>query len=110
MRKLCLFVLAIVSLVAVEYDQETGLKIAEGLEEVKTNCTVCHSSRFIIQSRLDRQGWLSTIRWMQETQGLWEFDPKTEDIILNYLSTQYPQIGTSRRRLPLKEGLMPPSK
>lgn len=110
MKKLCLFIWTMVFLVAVEYDQETGLKIAEGLEEVKINCTVCHSSSFIIQSRLDREEWLSTIRWMQETQGLWEFDPKTEDIILTYLSTQYPQIGTSRRRLPIKEELMPSSK
>lgn len=109
MKKLSLFLWALLSLNAVEYDQETGLKVAEGLEEVKTNCTVCHSSSFIIQSKLDRQGWLSTIRWMQATQGLWEFDPKTEDVILTYLSSQYPQVGASRRRSPIRQELMPPS-
>lgn len=110
MKKIQAILFFAFALNAVEYDQETGLKISPGFEEVKTNCTVCHSSSFIIQSKLDRQGWLSTIRWMQETQGLWEFDPKTEDIILTYLSTQYPQVSTSRRRLPIQKELMPPSK
>lgn len=108
MRKICLFLMVFFSLNAVEYDKDTGLKVAEGLEEVKINCTVCHSSSFIIQSKLDRQGWLSTIRWMQETQGLWEFDAQTEDIILTYLSTQYSQTSTSRRRSPIRQELMPP--
>ncbi|WP_104696908.1 MULTISPECIES: hypothetical protein [unclassified Helicobacter] len=92
---------------AVEIDQETGLKIADGFEEVKTNCTVCHSAQLFTKAKGNREEWLASIRWMQATQGLWEFDPKTEDIILNYLSTNYPQTNDSKRRPLLKDKYLP---
>lgn len=107
MKKVVLAFVACLSLWGAEIDKETGLKIGKGLEEVKANCTVCHSANFIIQSKLNRDEWLTTIRWMQDTQGLWEFDPQTEDIILTYLSTQYPQSNTSRRRPQLDQSLLP---
>lgn len=107
MKKLGLFLMTFLALSATEIDPETGLKVAKGLNEVKANCTVCHSANFIIQSKLNREEWKSTIRWMQETQGLWEFDPETEDIILTYLASQYPQAQTSRRRPLLDKSLLP---
>ncbi|ANV97717.1 hypothetical protein BBW65_02355 [Helicobacter enhydrae] len=88
-------------------DPETGLKIAKGFEEVKNNCTICHSANFIVQSKNTKEEWLATIRWMQATQGLWEFDPQTEETILNYLAVNYPQSNTSRRRPQLKPKYLP---
>jgi len=82
---------------AQELDKDSGLIIAEGMQTVKTNCTVCHSAKFITLQKGDRETWLSMIRWMQETQGLWEFDAKTEDTILTYLETNYPPSSISRR-------------
>jgi cytochrome c1 len=76
-------------------DMETGLIVAEGFESVKKNCTACHSARMVTQQRLTRRQWLEAIRWMQETQGLWEFAPETEDEILDYLSAHYAPPGTA---------------
>lgn len=74
----------------------TGLVAEEGYMEVVTNCTSCHSSELIIQNRLDREGWVAAIRWMQETQNLWDLGEK-EEIIINYLVTNYPAVKTGRR-------------
>ena len=82
---------------AQELDKDTGLIVAEGMQIVKANCTACHSAKFITLQKGDRETWLSMIRWMQKTQGLWEFDDKTEDTILTYLETNYPPSTTSRR-------------
>lgn len=89
-------------------DKETGLIIAPGMEEVKINCIACHSSKFITFQKGDRDTWLAMIRWMQKTQGLWELDKKTEDIILTYLETNYPP-GKSSRRPILKASFLPPN-
>ncbi len=93
---------------AVETDTETGLKIAPGWDTVKTNCTVCHSAQFITWQRGDRETWLSMIRWMQKTQGLWQLTPATENTILDYLATNYPP-GKASRRKNLPPGAMPAS-
>ncbi len=74
----------------------TGLVAADGLKETVINCTSCHSADLIIQNRLDRDSWVSTIRWMQETQNLWDLG-ENEDIIINYLVTNYPAIEKGRR-------------
>lgn len=91
---------------AVEIDKDTGLKLATGFEEVKTNCTVCHSAAFIVHQKGDRDTWDAMIKWMQKTQGLWEFDKETEDKILTYLSTNYPPEKAGRRDN-IKAALMP---
>ncbi len=83
---------------AVETDPETGLIIAPGWDTVKTNCTICHSAQFITWQRGDRETWLSMIRWMQKTQGLWQLEPATENTILDYLANNYPPGEASRRR------------
>lgn len=90
---LALFVAAL----AEETDPATGLVIAPGFETVKTNCTVCHSAKIITQNRMDRDGWEETIRWMQKTQGLREFDQETEKEILDYLSANYSPKPVFRR-------------
>ena len=86
-------------------DQETGLIIDKGFEDVKNNCTACHSAKFITLQKGDRDTWLSMIRWMQDTQGLWKFDAKTEDNILTYLAKNYPPGKSSRRSNLPKEDL-----
>ncbi len=84
-------------LYAKDIDKESGLIIDKGLQTVKANCTVCHSAKFIIFQKGDRETWKSMIRWMQKTQGLWEFTPEIEDEILTYLETNYPPGDISRR-------------
>lgn len=78
----------------------TGLAAGEGLAEVISNCTSCHSAKLIIQNRMSKEMWLGSIRWMQETQNLWELG-KNEEVILNYLSTHYAPEEKGRRE-PLK--------
>lgn len=86
---------------AAEKDSETGLVMEKGVETVKETCTVCHSAQLITQNRASREGWLEMIRWMQAEQGMDELAPKTEEIILDYLSTNYGPLQ-SFRRPPLK--------
>ena len=88
-------------------DADSGLIIAPGWETVKTNCTICHSARFITFQRGDRDSWASMIRWMQKPQGLWQFDEKTEDTILTYLAENYPP-GKAPRRKNLPPRDLPP--
>lgn len=74
----------------------TGLKDAEGLMAVVNNCTNCHSAELVIQNRMDRERWIATIRWMQETQNLWNLGDN-EEIIIDYLVTNYPVMNSGRR-------------
>ena len=76
---------------------ETGLVYAEGFEEVRTICTSCHSAKLVTQNRATREGWQQTIRWMQQTQGLWDLgiaEPK----VLDYLSKYYAPQESGRRK------------
>ncbi len=98
---LAAIIIATASVAAEQIDQETGLVIAKGYETVKLNCTICHSAKIITQNRMEREGWRETIRWMQKTQGLWEFAPEVEDVILSYLSVNYAPAQVYRRP-PLK--------
>lgn len=82
---------------AEKIDKETGLVMDKDFEVVKQNCTVCHSAKLITQSKMDKVSWRETIRWMQEKQGLWEFDPKTEETILGYLAKHYAPTRSFRR-------------
>lgn len=76
----------------------TGLIEAEGLMSVVNNCTNCHSAKLVTQNRMDRERWISTIRWMQETQNLWDLGDQ-ENVIINYLITNYPAAKKGRRSL-----------
>ncbi len=89
------------SMVLDSLDKTTGLIIAPGLAIVKTTCVKCHSPKLITQKRATREGWVATIRWMQQTQGLWDLG-KDEPLILDYLAKNYaPQ--NEGRRPPLKD-------
>jgi hypothetical protein len=74
----------------------TGFVDAEGLMTVVNNCTNCHSSKIILQNRMNTERWNATIKWMQETQNLWELG-KNQEVIVNYLVTNYPIKDTGRR-------------
>lgn len=89
-------------------DPATGLIIATGFETVKIHCTICHSAQFITLQRGDRDTWLAMIRWMQRTQGLWEFSAEVETTIVDYLADNYPP-GPASRRPNLKRSLLPPN-
>ena len=80
-----------------KYDDATGFIIDSGFEEVRANCMGCHSPLLVTQNRATREGWLSTIRWMQETQNFWDLGDN-ETIILDYLARNYsPPEGIGRR-------------
>ncbi len=76
----------------------TGLVEAEGLMTVVNNCTNCHSAKLVTQNRMTSEGWNTTIKWMQETQNLWDLGGNQE-IIVNYLVTNYPPIAKGRRMI-----------
>jgi hypothetical protein len=75
----------------------TGLIEAEGLMVVVNNCTNCHSSKLVIQNRMNAERWNTTIKWMQETQNLWDLGDN-HTIIVNYLTTNYPPLDKGRRQ------------
>jgi hypothetical protein len=77
-------------------DPQSGLLVAEGFDQVKAQCTACHSGRLVAQNRADRDGWLQMIRWMQETQGLWPLG-EAEPVILDYLAEHYGPLPRGRR-------------
>lgn len=74
----------------------TGLIDAEGLMAVVNNCTNCHSSKLVTQNRMSKERWNATIRWMQETQNLWDLG-KNQEIIVTYLVDNYPVEEVGRR-------------
>ncbi|OQW93858.1 MAG: hypothetical protein BWK79_08960, partial [Beggiatoa sp. IS2] len=76
---------------------------------VKGNCTQCHSAQRFVLQRGSRQLWADIIRWMQKTQGLWQFDPDTEKKILDYLEANYAPSGNNYRRAPISPTFMPPN-
>lgn len=75
----------------------TGLKKDTGLMKVVQNCTNCHSSKLLIQNRMNYDSWKATIKWMQETQNLWDLG-NNEAIIINYLVRNYPVTKKGRRQ------------
>ena len=74
----------------------TGFVDGDGLTEVIQNCTNCHSAKLVTQNRMTKEGWVATIRWMQETQNLWDLG-NNEEIIVNYLATNYAPDQKGRR-------------
>ena len=74
----------------------SGLVYAEGFEEVRAICTSCHSAKLVTQNRATREGWKQMIRWMQETQGLWDLGV-AEPKVLDYLAEYYAPVETGRR-------------
>lgn len=74
----------------------TGFIDAPGMMVTVQNCTNCHSAKLVIQNRMNEERWKSTIKWMQETQNLWDLG-ENEAVIINYLVTNYPPKKLGRR-------------
>ncbi|MDB9961441.1 monoheme cytochrome C [Oceanihabitans sp.] len=74
----------------------TGLADAEGLMTVVNNCTNCHSAKLVTQNRMSAEGWNTTIKWMQETQNLWDLG-RNQEVIVSYLVKNYPPKSKGRR-------------
>ncbi|KAB5491033.1 MULTISPECIES: monoheme cytochrome C [Flagellimonas] len=75
----------------------TGFVVDEGMEVTIQNCTGCHSAKLVTQNRMDLEGWKATIKWMQETQNLWDLGAN-ETLILSYLSKNYAPKEQGRRQ------------
>ena len=75
----------------------SGLIANKGFEFVQQNCGECHSYKLVTQNRNTREGWLETIRWMQETQKLWDLG-ENENPLLDYLAANYGPEETGRRK------------
>jgi len=69
-------------------EQSSGMKVDDHWELTKITCTPCHSAMLVTQNRASREGWEHMIRWMQETQGLWDLG-ENEPLILDYLAKNY---------------------
>ena len=89
-------------------DPFSGLKKTGDWQLVLGNCIACHSPKLVTQQRGTREQWLHMIRWMQEKQNLWQFEPEVEDKILTYLSENYPP-REDQRRAAIPRDLMPPN-
>lgn len=76
---------------------ETGFVQDVGMVEVINNCTNCHSAKLVTQNRMSREAWLASIRWMQETQNLWDLG-ENESVILDYLAENYAPKSKGRRQ------------
>jgi cytochrome c1 len=90
---------------AVATDPISGLALGPNYQVVRAHCTACHSAKLVTQNRMTRENWLSTIRWMQKSQGLWPLGDQ-EANILDYLANYYSPIAVSRRPA-LPKHLMP---
>ena len=106
---LTLLLLSPVLALAEDIDDKSGLIKNPGWEHVRAHCGGCHSHALVTSQRADRKTWQEIIRWMQDTQNLWQFQPEVETQILDYLAANYPP-QPNRRRAPIPPGLMPRAK
>ncbi|MFY0604973.1 MAG: monoheme cytochrome C [Flavobacteriaceae bacterium] len=74
----------------------TGLKEGKGLMTVVNNCTNCHSAKLVTQNRMNKKRWDATIKWMQQTQNLWDLG-ENQKVIVDYLVANYPVTEKNRR-------------
>ncbi len=74
----------------------TGLVADGNYQLVVSNCTSCHSSKLITQNRATKEGWTKMIKWMQETQNLWDLG-ENEALIVEYLAKNYAPEFQGRR-------------
>ena len=77
--------------------QPTGLAAVGDYQLVMANCISCHSANLITENRMTAEGWRNTIKWMQETQKLWDLGPNTEKIVA-YLANNYAPTEIGRRK------------
>ena len=75
----------------------SGLVVDDGYELVLRSCGSCHSYKLVTQNNADAAGWTETIRWMQETQKLWDLGAN-EPKIVAYLAKNYGPKKKFRRK------------
>lgn len=52
-------------------------------------CSGCHSVKLVMQQRMSRKKWKSTLDWMVAEQNMPEPPPETEARLLDYLSRHF---------------------
>lgn len=88
--------------VTLPVDPQSGLIVDEDWELVLANCGACHSTRLVTQNRMGADGWVRTIRWMQEKHNLWDLG-ESESRIIAYLEKHYGVRDLPLRRKPLNQ-------
>lgn len=87
-----------VVLLAPQIEAENAeLKDGVGVDLVRAHCSGCHSLSLVTSQRGDRDYWLNLIRWMQNTQNLWQIPAAQEAMILDYLAEHYDESVWGRR-------------
>jgi hypothetical protein len=89
LKLLIITTLLATTLYGTETDMTTGLIIDNGLSDIKENCTICHTGRFIVVNGGDKKFWKEKITAMQDGFGLWKLREGQEERILEYLSKNY---------------------
>lgn len=77
--------------------QQVIWKEGEGAALARKHCTPCHSAQLVVQNRMNAAGWEATIRWMQESQNLWDLGEDEEPLIA-YLANNYAPRFEGRRK------------
>ena len=88
MKKI-LFIFMFSALFAKEIDPTTGLIKDVGLSDIKENCTICHTGRFIVLNGGDKEFWRKKIKLMHDGYGLWELTKEQKKRIVEYLAKNY---------------------
>ena len=84
---------------AFAFDDPEDLPEGPGREETFYNCIACHSFQVVVRQGMSRPMWDDTLTLMVERHGMWELDENERQLVLDYLSEQYPptvSTGTSR--------------
>lgn len=68
-----------------------------GKQETFDGCASCHSIKLVVQQGLDKDGWLETIDWMVEEQGMDPIENGLAETIADYLATHF---GLDRPNFP----------
>ncbi|MCT4334341.1 MAG: cytochrome C-552 [Paracoccus sp. (in: a-proteobacteria)] len=66
-----------------------GLPDARGAEDTFYQCTACHSTEIIKQQRITDARWDDLWQWMVDEQGMFEPEPETKTVILDYLKAHF---------------------
>lgn len=66
-----------------------NLPDSPGAEETYYQCVACHSTEIIKQQRITDARWDDLWDWMVETQGMFEPDEETKQIIMSYLKENF---------------------
>jgi hypothetical protein len=58
-------------------------------ELVAAYCAGCHSFEIVMQQRATRERWEYMLTWMSDKQGMVPLDDETENLVLEYLATNF---------------------